>query len=338
MSSGTSRGCGRARPRRPPRRRPRRSSARSRASRPRPCRAWSPPACRCAGPRGRTACAGRTGSCCSCVTMPARSSACAAGLPLTPLFVRSIRIRWLSVPPETRSKPRSSSASASALALATIGVRVVGELGRGRLVQRDRDRRGRVVVRAALQAGEDRPFDRLRRARAAHQHRAARAAQRLVRRRRDHVGVGDRRRVRAAGDQPGDVRDVGGQDRADLGGDLGEGLEVDRARDRRAAAEDELGRSRSASARTSSRSMRPVSRRTPYCTARNQWPVVETLQPCVRWPPGGSAMPMHRVAGLAEGEVDGEVGGRAGVRLDVGVVDAEQRLRALDGERLDARR
>ena len=39
----------------------------------------------------------------------ARSSALAAGLPGTPLPVRSIRIRWLSVPPETRSKPRSKS-------------------------------------------------------------------------------------------------------------------------------------------------------------------------------------------------------------------------------------
>ena len=50
---------------------------------------------------------------------PAASSALAAGLPATPLFVSSMRMRWVSVPPETRSNPRSSSASASAPALAT---------------------------------------------------------------------------------------------------------------------------------------------------------------------------------------------------------------------------
>ncbi len=53
-----------------------------------------------------------------------------------------------------------------------------------------------------------------------------------------------------------------------------------------------LGRSFSASARTSSRSTRPVSRRTPYCTERNHLPVADTPQPCVRCPPIGSAMPI----------------------------------------------
>ncbi len=43
----------------------------------------------------------------------------------------------------------------------------------------------------------------------------------------------------------------------------------------------------------------------------------------------------HGVAGFGEGEIDGEVGGRAGVGLDVGVLDAEDGLGALDGERLD---
>ena len=41
--------------------------------------------------------------------------------------------------------------------------------------------------------------------------------------------------------------------------------------------------------------------------------------------------PHDGVARAAEGQVDGEVGGRAGVGLDVGVVDAEQRLGPLDG-------
>ena len=53
-----------------------------------------------------------------------------------------------------------------------------------------------------------------------------------------------------------------------------------------------LGRSFIARSRTSSKSTRPVSWRTPYCTGRNHLPVADTDQPWVRWPPIGSAMPM----------------------------------------------
>jgi hypothetical protein len=45
-----------------------------------------------------------------------------------------------------------------------------------------------------------------------------------------------------------------------------------------------------------------------------------------------------RVARLQQRVVDGRVGLRAGVRLDVDVVGAEQRLRAVDRQLLDARR
>ena len=53
-----------------------------------------------------------------------------------------------------------------------------------------------------------------------------------------------------------------------------------------------FGRSRRARSRTSSRSSRPVSARTPYCTEWNHLPVAETGQPCVRCPPIGSAIPI----------------------------------------------
>ena len=43
----------------------------------------------------------------------------------------------------------------------------------------------------------------------------------------------------------------------------------------------------------------------------------------------------HRVARLERGEIDGRVGLRAGVRLDVGVLGAEELLGAVDGELLD---
>jgi hypothetical protein len=44
----------------------------------------------------------------------------------------------------------------------------------------------------------------------------------------------------AAGDQAGDVCDICDENRADLAGDLRKGVELDRPRDRGAAAEDRL--------------------------------------------------------------------------------------------------
>ena len=160
--------------------------------------------------------------------------------PRCPCSVTSIRIRWLSVPPDTRSNPRASSASASALALATTSAAYSRNVRLRRLRERDRDAGGRVVVRATLQTGEDGLVERLGVLGVGHQHRAARAAQRLVRGGGDDLRVPDRRRVRAARDQAGDVRDVGDQHGADLLGDLRERREVDRARDGRATAEDQL--------------------------------------------------------------------------------------------------
>ena len=141
--------------------------------------------------------------------------------------------------------------------------------------------------------------------------------------------------MRAAGDEAGDVRDVGDEDRADLVGDLGERREVDGARDRGAAAEDELRPLGLGELADLVDVDAAVSLRTPYCTARKYLPVRETFQPCVRWPPAGSAMPMTVSPGSQEREVDREVRRRAGVRLHVGVLGAEQRLGALDRERLD---
>ena len=43
----------------------------------------------------------------------------------------------------------------------------------------------------------------------------------------------------------------------------------------------------------------------------------------------------HRVAGLEQRQIDAHVGLGAGVRLHVGVLGAEQRLGATDGERFD---
>ena len=51
--------------------------------------------------------------------IPARSSASSASRPVTPSGVRSTSARCVSVPPETRSAPRSFSVAASVLAFST---------------------------------------------------------------------------------------------------------------------------------------------------------------------------------------------------------------------------
>jgi hypothetical protein len=55
-----------------------------------------------------------------------------------------------------------------------------------------------------------------------------------------HIGVRDRRAVRTARDQTGDVRDIGNHERVDLAGDLSKAGEVDGSGHGGAAAEEEL--------------------------------------------------------------------------------------------------
>ena len=89
------------------------------------------------------------------------------------------------------------------------GVRVVAELRRQRLVERHRLGGDHMHQRAALQAGEHRRVDLLGEVLVVGEdHAAARAAQRLVRRGGDDMGVRERRGMRAARHQPGEMRDV----------------------------------------------------------------------------------------------------------------------------------
>ena len=55
----------------------------------------------------------------------------------------------------------------------------------------------------------------------------------------EYLGVPDRRRMRSSGDWP-DVGNVRDKDRSDLAGDLRERRELERPRDGRATAEDQL--------------------------------------------------------------------------------------------------
>jgi hypothetical protein len=168
-----------------------------------------------------------------------------------------------------------------------------------------------------------------------HDHGAARPSQRLVRGRRDDVGVRDRRRVRPAGDEACDVGDVRRQDRPDLSGDLSERLEVDGPRDGRAAGPDEL-------------------RALPAGQVPDLVEVDASRLPADAVPDGPEPLagdrdapavcevaavrqlhPHHRVARAQERRVDGEIAGGPRVRLDVGVVYPEQGLGPLDGNGLD---
>ena len=156
--------------------------------------------------------------------MWARSRLASADLPVTRLGRRSTSMRWLSVPPVTMSQPCIRPASAaSAWALSTTCAGVDAELGAQRLAERDRLGGDDVHQRAALQTGEHGRVELLAQVEVvAQDHPAARATERLVGRRGDDVGVGQRRRVDAASDhEPGEMGHVDQEIGADLVGQGG---------------------------------------------------------------------------------------------------------------------
>src|SRR5579872_5142617 len=197
-----------------------------------------------------------------------------------------------------------------------------------------------VVERAALQAREDRRVDRAGEVGPAEDGPAPRAAERLVGRERHDVGHPDRGRVHPAGDEAGRVGDVEHELGADLVGDLPEGLGVDDARVGGGAGDDELR----ALALGDVADLVEVDALTRAVRAgRGDAVGHETVElPGDRHRrPVGEVAPLveahgaDRVARLDEGEISGEVGDGAGVRLDVGVLGAEELLRPLAGEVLD---
>ena len=207
-------------------------------------------------------------------------------------------------------------------------------LRRGDLEAR-RLRRDHVLERAALQPREDGAVDRLGVLLPAEDEARARPGERLVGRRGDDVAVLDRVRVEAGGDEPGEVRHVAPEERADLVGDATEHRRVDRAGIRRPAAEHDL---------------RPVLERErahlllvhdarlagdAVVDDRVQPPGEVDLQPVRQVAAVVEPEREHGVAGLEKAEVDGHVRLRARMRLDVRVVGAEQRLRTVDRELLD---
>ncbi len=119
-------------------------------------------------------------------------------------------------------------------------MRVVGECRVHRLAERDRLAGDDVFERAALPAGEDGLVDRLGVLLRAQDATAARTAQRLVGRERDHVGVRDGIRVGTTGDESGEMGDVEQQQRADFVRDLLERLGIEASGVRRRARDDQL--------------------------------------------------------------------------------------------------
>ena len=127
---------------------------------------------------------------------------------------------------------------------------------------------------------------RLRVLLAAEDESRARPGERLVRRRGDEVAVLDGIRVQSRRDEPGEVGHVAEEERADLVRDLAEAPGLDRARIRRAAADDQL---RPVLLREREDVVVVDEVRLPRDAVvddrRRAGPEKLTLSPCVRWPP-----------------------------------------------------
>ena len=146
--------------------------------------------------------------------MSARSSAFSAALPVELLGPQIDQHQMLSVPPETMARPPLDQRLGQRLGVVDHALGVELELGLERLAEGDRLGGDDMHQRAALQAGEDRRVDLLADLFVVRQdHAAARAAQRLVRGGGDDMGVRQRARMDAAGDQAGEMRHVDHEDR-----------------------------------------------------------------------------------------------------------------------------
>ena len=205
-----------------------------------------------------------------------------------------------------------------------------------RLVEGDGQGRRGVIVRPALQAGKHGAVDGFGVLFLGHDHAAAGAAQGFVRGRGDDIGESHRAWVGTTSDEAGDVGDVCNEDGADLLGNVRKSREVDDARNRGAAGPQQLGLLLlgDLSDLVEVDAARLLGDRvldgSEELAGDRDLPAVGEVTT------GGKGQAHHRVAGLAEGHVGGEVGGRSGVGLHVGVVAAEERLGALDGESFDA--
>ena len=151
---------------------------------------------------------------------------------------------------------------------------------------------------------------------------------------RDDVGVRDRVGVQAGGDQAGEVRHVDHEDRADLVGDLAEAREVQDARVGAPAGEQQLRPPLAGDARhlvhvdEAGLAVDLVGRDVVQPPRHVELHAVREVAAV------GQRQAHDRVAGPQQRVVDGRVGLGARVRLDVGVLGAEQLLGAVDRQLL----
>ena len=209
------------------------------------------------------------------------------------------------------------------------------ELGRRGELESGRLRRDHVHERPALLAGEDRRVDLLRDLGVVREDESrARAADRLVDGRGDDVGVRHRVRVQAGGDESGEVRHVDPQQRPDLVGDRAEALEVQLTGVGRPARDDDL---RLVLDREAAHLLHVDDRRLGVDAVRDD---VEEAAREVDLHAVGEVSALvereaqQRVAGPGDGVQHRRIRCRTRVRLDIGELRAEQRLRPLDRELL----
>ena len=213
---------------------------------------------------------------------------------------------------------------------------LIGAEGRlQRLAEADRLAGDDVHERAALRAGENGAVDLFGKLVAAEDDRAARAAQRLVRRAGDDIGIRHRTRVHARGDEAADVRHVDHQVRADGIGNSAKARKVDHARIGARPGDDELRSDLLGHTRERvivdglGLGVDAVKMRLKIFPGQGRLAAVRQVAAV------GEVHAEDAVARLQQRRVHGHIRLRAGVRLDIGMVGAEEPRHAVDGQALD---
>ena len=204
-----------------------------------------------------------------------------------------------------------------------------------RLVERHGLCRDNVHERAPLDTGKDLPVHGFGVLLLAHDHAAPRPAQGLVRRRRHKVCLRHRARVLPAGDQAGDVRDIGHEVRADLVRDRPEPGKVEDPRVRARPDDDHLRLVLHGKALylVVVEHLRVPAHAIGYGIIDG--PRKTDGRAVGQVPAVGQGHAEDRVAGPQHAEVRRHIGLRPGVGLHIDVFRAEELLRPGDGEFLN---
>ncbi len=213
--------------------------------------------------------------------------------------------------------------------------RIDPELRQLRFTERNRLGCNDVLERTTLRPREHRPIDGAAQIGLCQDQSAPRSAQRLVRRRGNHLRMRHRRRIDPAGHQPGKVRHVDQQPGTDLVGDGPKSGKIDDPRIGAAAADNQLGllpqRDGPHFVEFDQTGVRidPVVHRAP------DGPAVIDIVPVRKMPTMRQRHAEQSFAGRNQRHKGREIRLRTRMWLDVGVLGAEQRLGSIDGQLLD---